>query len=88
MEFDSYSIFNHKRVMATISATKLKKVTVHIPEDLLKAAQERSGKGITQTINEALQSLASRLAYKKLEELEGSCRLDLNIDELREDRDM
>ena len=74
--------------MATLTASKTRKITVHVSEDVLKAAQDQTQSGITQTITEGLRKLAASGAYRKLGELEGSCRLQLDLDTLREDRDV
>ncbi len=39
-----------------------RKITVEIPDDLLKKAQRASGKGITQTVRTGLQLLAASQA--------------------------
>ena len=64
----------------------LRKVTVQVPEHLLKDAQEHTGDGITQTITAGLEKLAASRAYRKLLALEGSCKLDLDLDASREDK--
>jgi hypothetical protein len=74
--------------MALIKVKPLRKVTVHVQEDILKAAQEHTQSGITQTITEGLKKLAASRAYRKLGALEGTSRLELDLDELREDRDV
>lgn len=73
--------------MAKTTVKPLKKVTVHIPEDLLKAAQEQTKESITQTINQGLKKITASAAYKELGLLEGTCKLQLDLDALREDRD-
>jgi hypothetical protein len=64
----------------------VQKITVEVPKSLLSAAQQETGKGITQTVTEGLERLRASRAYKKLLALEGTVDLQLNIDELREDR--
>ena len=65
--------------------TPLRKVTVAVPEDLLAAAQEETGKGITQTVTAGLEKLRAARAYKALLALEGKVDLGLDLDSLRED---
>lgn len=64
----------------------LQKITVEVPKALLSAAQEETGKGITQTLTEGLEKLKANRSYKKLLALEGPIDLDLNMVKLREDR--
>lgn len=65
---------------------EIQKITVEVPKSLLSAAQQETGKGITQTVTAGLEKLRASRAYKKLLELEGAIDLQLDIDELREDR--
>jgi len=62
------------------------KVTVHVPVHLLKDAQRITGSGITQTITAGLEKLAASAAYHELLALKGVCRLEVDINALREDR--
>ena len=71
----------------TSNTNELRKVTVHVPMHLLEAAREHTGRGITQTITAGLEKLAASTAYQKLGTLEGTCKLDLQLNELRDDRD-
>ncbi len=41
-----------------------RKITVHVPEDLLRRALESSGKGLTFTVREGLQLVAAGKAYQ------------------------
>lgn len=63
-----------------------KKITVHIDEGLLKKAQRSTGEGLTATIRRGLQLVAASLAYKKLLQLKGKYKFNINLDELRKDR--
>lgn len=60
-----------------------RRVTANIPEDLLKAAQEYTGKGITETLTEGLEQLRRRRFYEKLKQLKGKVHLKIDIDESR-----
>jgi hypothetical protein len=64
----------------------IRKVTVHLPGDLLRDAQAATGKGITETIKRGLQSLATARAYQELRKMRGKVRFSINLKELREDR--
>ena len=63
-----------------------KKITVQIPESLLKKAQKATGSGITPTIRQALQLVAAGRAYAKLRRLKGKVKFSLDLKPLREDR--
>ena len=64
-----------------------KKITVHVPEDLLEKAQRSTGQGITETIRRGLQLVAATDTYEKLRALRGKISISLDVDELREDRE-
>jgi hypothetical protein len=63
----------------------LKKVTVMLPADLLARATTATGKGITPTIREGLESVAAANSYEALRRLRGKVKLSINVDELRRD---
>jgi hypothetical protein len=65
---------------------KAKKVTVDVPEDLLRRAQKTTGQGITATIRTGLQLVAAKGAYEALRRLRGAGRFSIDWRELREDR--
>ena len=56
----------------------MKRVTVNLPDDLLRDAEQVTGRGITETLIEGLRLVARRRAYTKALELRG--KLDLRID--------
>ncbi|MBI3359109.1 MAG: hypothetical protein HY201_00210 [Nitrospirae bacterium] len=64
---------------------KEKKVTVILPDALLKKATLASGEGITQTLRRGLELVAAKHAYRKLLQLKGQFDLKLNLNELRRD---
>ena len=72
--------------MATAKEVETKRTTLYLPKELLEAAQEETGKGITKTITVGLEKIVRARGYKKLLDLEGKVNLELDIDELREDR--
>jgi hypothetical protein len=63
-----------------------KKVTVELPEDLLRRAQKISGEGPTATIRKGLEILAATDVYERLLSLKGKVHLQYDIDDLRRDR--
>ena len=62
------------------------KVTVQVPIDLLKNAQDITGEGITQTITAGLEKLAVSATYQKMLAFKGHCKIDIDLNSLREDR--
>ncbi len=64
----------------------VKKVTVDVPEDLLRRAQETTGQGVTATIRTGLQLVAATGAYEALRRLRGRVRFSIDWRQLREDR--
>lgn len=65
---------------------RLKKITVQVPEELLKRAAA-DGEGITETVRNALEIRARDRAYDKLRALRGKVKFSISLDRLREDRD-
>ncbi len=67
---------------------QVRKITVHIPEDLLRRAQTATGDGITATVRRGLEVVAAGDAYERLLGMRGKFQLgrELDLDALREDR--
>ena len=63
-----------------------RKVTVELPERLLREAQESTGEGVTATIRRGLELVASQSACANLRKLRGRVALSIDLRELREDR--
>ena len=63
-----------------------RKITVEVPEDLLRKAQRSTGSGITATIRAGLELVAAKRAYANLRKLRGKVKFSVSIDDLREDR--
>jgi hypothetical protein len=63
-----------------------KKITVHVPEELLRKAKKQTGLGISATIRQGLRLVAAGDAYKRLRELRGQVPIQIDLDALREDR--
>ena len=63
-----------------------RKITVHVPEDLLERAQKSSGRGITETVRQGLRLVAAGDTYRRLAALRGSVRFSADPARLREDR--
>lgn len=63
-----------------------KKITIQIPEDLLKNAMKFTQEGITPTIRRGLELLAASQAYEDLRKLRGKVKFSLSWEELKKDR--
>ena len=66
--------------------TKLKKLTLQVPNDLLTRAIQATGKGITPTIRHGLELVAASGAYRNLRSLKGRVTLELDLEKLRQDQ--
>lgn len=64
---------------------KLKKLTVEVPEDILKKATSATGQGITPTIRRGLELIAASEAYARLRRLKGKVKFSINLSKLRTD---
>jgi hypothetical protein len=60
-----------------------KKVTVNLPVEVLARARKITGKGITETIVEALSELERSRDRQALRALRGRIRFELNLKETR-----
>jgi Arc/MetJ-type ribon-helix-helix transcriptional regulator len=63
-----------------------RKITVHVPEELLRDAQKQTGQGITETIRQGLKLVAAGETFRKLRDLRGKVTIKIDLDSLREDR--
>jgi len=66
--------------------TKLKKLTLQVPNDLLTRATQATGEGITPTIRRGLELVAAGGAYRNLRSLKGKVKLALDLKKLRQDQ--
>ncbi len=64
----------------------VKKVTVDVPEDLLRRAQRSTGQGVTATIRAGLQLVAATGACDTLRRMRGRVQFSVDWRRLREDR--
>jgi hypothetical protein len=63
-----------------------RKITVLLPEGLLRRAQESTGEGITPTIRRGLQLVAAGRTYEGLRRLKGKVKFSVPMRRLRDDR--
>ena len=56
-----------------------KKITVNIPESLLRSAISATGQGITETIVEGLREIEKREKRTALQQLRGKLKLQLDL---------
>ena len=73
-------------MVSFILMAKARKITVEVPEDLLKKAQRASGSGVTQTVRAGLQLMAASEAYARLLQFRGKVRFSRSVEELKDDR--
>ena len=64
----------------------VRKITVHVPDELLRKAQQETGEGVTETVRQGLSLVAASRAYDRLRRLRGAVRLRIDVKELRKDR--
>jgi hypothetical protein len=64
----------------------VRKITVEVPEDLLRRAQRSTGEGVTATVRSGLKLLAASRAYEQLRKLRGRVRFSIDLEDLRADR--
>jgi hypothetical protein len=63
-----------------------RKITVHVPVELLERAQKSSGRGVTETVRQGLRLVAAGETFRQLAALRGSVKFSLDPKKLREDR--
>jgi hypothetical protein len=64
----------------------VQKVTVHVDQEILRRARERTGKGVTATIRQGLALVAASKVYDRLRALLGRVTFSIDLEGLREDR--
>lgn len=63
-----------------------KKITIHVPDDLLERAQKSTGLGVTETVRQGLRLVAVREVYDRVRDLRGKARFTVSARRLRGDR--
>ena len=65
---------------------QIRKITVHVPVDLLADAQKETGEGVTETVRQGLELLKRAHAYRELAKMRGKIKFDLPLEDIRHDR--
>ena len=63
-----------------------RKITVEVPIKELRAAQDFTGAGVTETVREGLKRLAAIRVQQDMRALRGTFKFSVDLDTLREDR--
>jgi hypothetical protein len=66
-----------------MAKVRMKKLTILVPEDLLRKATEATREGATPTVRMGLKLLAARRAYDRLLGLQGKVKFSLTWQEMR-----
>lgn len=74
----------HAGIVTSMKAAR--KITVVVPEDLVRRAKQATGLGLAPTVRKGLELVAARQAYSELRKLRGKVKLAIDLDALREDR--
>jgi len=69
--------------MLAVMGSRLRKITVNVPEEALQAALRVTGRGVTPTVVEGLRELERRQKRSALRALRGRVRFELDIEETR-----
>jgi len=68
--------------------TATRKITVHLPAELVEAAQAATGAGVTETVRQGLEKLKRERFYSMMKALRGKVDFsDFDLDDLREDKE-
>jgi len=68
--------------------SEMRKITAFVPAKLLASAQAYTHEGITETLRRGLEKLAHERFYEGMIALRGKVKLDIDLNALREDRDL
>lgn len=66
---------------------EMRKITVHVPEELLEKAQAFTGEGVTETVRQGLLTLSQREALLRLRTLRGKVKFGIDLMKLRKEED-
>ena len=62
-----------------------RKITLHVPEELLDRAQRSSGQGITETVRQGLRLVAAGDTFRRVSKLRGTVKFSIDPTRLRDD---
>lgn len=65
---------------------RVRKITVEVPEQLLRNAQKQSRDGVTATVRKGLELLAAGEAFEQLAALRGKVKFTIDLETMRKDR--
>ena len=63
-----------------------RKITLHVPDELLDRAQRSTGKGITETVRQGLRLVAAGDTFRRVAKLRGTVKFSIDPARLRDDR--
>jgi hypothetical protein len=64
-----------------------RKITVHVPIELLERAQKSSGQGVTETVRQGLRLVAEGETFRRVAGLRGKVKFPIAYARLRDDRE-
>ncbi len=64
-----------------------RKITAFIPAQMLESAMNDLGLGVTETLKAGLEALQRERAVRKMIALRGKLQFEIDVNELRKDRD-
>ena len=65
-----------------MAKTRMKKLTILIPEDLLRKATEATREGATPTVRRGLRLIAARKAYDRMQGVKGKVKFSVTSREI------
>ena len=65
----------------------IRKITVHLPAELVEKALKASGKSLTETVADGLQKVVTSWAYDELLKLRGTMKFSQTWQDLKDDRE-
>ena len=63
-----------------------RKITVHVPDELLRRAQQSTRQGITETVRQGLRLVAAGDTFRRVAKLRGAVKFSIEPARLRQDR--
>ena len=68
-----------------LAKTKYKKITLNLPENLLREATRATGDGITETVRKGLELLRAQEFFETALKKRGKLKFNIRLTELRQD---